>query len=111
MHTSTMHEKTRASRAESEPGLEHLKQVIEHAGHLLPAQGPITVFIHHNTLHAFEHLTFQQAVRRAAEVFGCEPYLPEERYRAALARRRIRLPELRAVLADHPGSRTSQYTA
>src|SRR5688572_16464782 len=77
-----------------------LRHAIEHASHLLPAQGPITVFIHHNTLHAFEDSTFEAAVRRGAEVFGTQPYLPEERYRAALARGRIRLPELRAVLAD-----------
>jgi uncharacterized protein len=82
---------------------DRLRHAIEHASHLLPAQGPITVFIHHNTLHAFEDLTFEQAVRRGGEVFGCQPYLPEERYRAALARGRIRLPELRAVLADDLG--------
>ena len=82
---------------------DRLRHAVGHAAHLLPAQGPITVFIHHNTLHAFEHLTFEQAVRRGGEVFGCQPYLPEERYRAALGRGRIRLPELRAVLADDLG--------
>jgi hypothetical protein len=85
--------------------LDRLRHAIEHAAHLLPAQGPITVFIHHNTLHAFEHLTFDQAVRCGADVFGCQPYLPEERYRAALSRGRIRLSELRAVLADDLGTR------
>src|SRR5262245_22960346 len=34
--------------------LARLEHPIDHAAHLLPAQGPINVFIHHNTLHAFE---------------------------------------------------------
>lgn len=80
------------------PRLERLGHAIEHAAHLLPAQGPISVFIHHNTLHAFENMKFEDAVRRGGEVFGCEPYLPEQRYREALARGRIRFSELRAVL-------------
>ena len=91
--------------------LDRLRHAIEHAAHLLPAQGPITVFIHHNTLHAFEDLPFEEAVRRGAEVFGCQPYLPEERYRAALARGRIRLPELLAVLADDLGGRAGDRVA
>ncbi|HVK13941.1 MAG TPA: putative inorganic carbon transporter subunit DabA, partial [Gemmataceae bacterium] len=77
-----------------------LRKAVAHAAHLLPAQGPISVFIHHNTLHAFEDLPFDQAVRRGGEVFGCQPYLPEERFREALARGRIRFPDLRAVLEE-----------
>lgn len=85
--------------------LDRLGEAIEHAAHLLPAQGPIDVFIHHNTLHAFEDLSFDQAVRRGGETFGCEPYLPESRYRAELNRGRIRFDDLREVLREDLGSR------
>ena len=86
--------------------LDRLKHVIEHAGHLLPAQGPITVFIHHNTLHAFEDLQFDKGVQAGARVFGCLPYLPEDRYRQELARGRIRLDDLVEVLRDDLGERS-----
>ena len=90
---------------------DQLRAALAHAAHLLPAQGPITVFIHHNTLHAFEHLPFDQAVRAGAETFGCEPYLSEDRYRAELARGRIRFDDLRAVLTDDLGDRAGERVA
>ena len=80
--------------------LDRLRHLIEHAAHLLPAQGPITVFIHHNTLHAFENLHFDEAVRRGGEIFGCEPYLSEARYHDALGRGRIRFSDLETVLGN-----------
>jgi uncharacterized protein len=91
----------------SSPQLERLRQAIEHASHLLPAQGPITVFIHHNTLHAFESMTFDEGVRRGGAIFGCEPYLSEQRYREALTRGRIRFADLRAVLEELPYPRAT----
>ena len=97
-----------AHRKQSSEALARLRHAIDHAAHLLPAQGPITVFIHHNTLHAFEELPFHEAVQRGAEVFGCQPYLTEERYREELARGRIRLRELEAVLREDLGSRAEE---
>ncbi len=88
------------SAPESHDSLKHLRHVIDHAAHLLPAQGPITVFIHHNTLHAFEDLPFTQAVKKAARVFGCQPFLTEERYREALGRGRIRFSDLEQILHE-----------
>src|SRR5687768_34409 len=85
--------------------LAHLRHEIEHAAHLLPAQGPITVFIHHNTLHAFEDLTFAEAVEKGAKTFGCQPYLSEDRYREELGHGRIRLADLEAVLHEELGAR------
>jgi len=75
-----------------------LRQAVDHAAHLLPAQGPIGVFVHHNTLHAFEHLPFEDAVLEAAETFGAEPYMAEAAYRGELARGRILAEDVEAVL-------------
>ncbi len=94
-HHSQNHEPGNCSPAARQDRLRH---AIDRAAHLLPAQGPITVFIHHNTLHAFEHLPFHEAVRLGGETFGCEPYLSEPRYREALNRGRIRFADLQAVL-------------
>src|SRR6185503_4210922 len=55
--------------------LQELKESLHHAAHLLPAQGPINVFIHHNTLHAFEELPFDEAVQAGGRLLGCQPYL------------------------------------
>jgi len=80
--------------------LDRLKHLIGQATHLLPAQGPITVFIHHNTLHAFEDVPFEEAVERGAAIFGCESYLSEERFRDLLAKGRIRFADLQAAVAE-----------
>ncbi|WDQ17535.1 DUF2309 domain-containing protein [Rhodopirellula sp. P2] len=71
---------------------------IQHARHFLPAQGPISVFVHHNTLHAFDDMPFEEAVLEGGRRFGCEPYLSEERYHEELARGRICREDLREVL-------------
>ena len=88
--------------------LEPLAEVIDHAAHLLPQQGPITVFIHHNTLHALEDLPFHEALRKGAQVFGCQPYLTEDRYRDELRRGRIRFSELQEVLEEDLGERARE---
>lgn len=75
-----------------------LRRVIEHLGHLLPKQGPIGVFVHHNTLHSFEDMPFEQAVVEAWQLFGAEPYMSEAQYRAELARGRIQMEDIDAVL-------------
>ena len=84
------------------PPRERLRNAVEHAAHLLPAQGPIGVFIHHNTLHAFEHLPFEQAVVEASRLFGTEPYMPEAAYRRDLAQGRIHIEDINAVLENEP---------
>lgn len=71
------------------------------AAEFLPAQGPLTGFIHHNTLHAFQHLPFEQAVVEGGLLYGCEPYMSEEWYRSELARGRITAADLEWALQQH----------
>src|SRR5579862_641464 len=84
--------------------LDRLRCAVENAAHLLPRQGPIGVFVHHNTLHAFEHLSFEEAVKEAAQLFDAEPYMTEAAYRAELSRGRIQLVDVDAVLDREPDS-------
>ncbi|QSQ11304.1 DUF2309 domain-containing protein [Myxococcus landrumensis] len=80
-----------------------LRAALARASHVLPAQGPIGVFVHHNTLHAFEHLPFHEAVATASQTLGAEGYLSETRFLELYRQGRITDEDLRAVLAQ-PGT-------
>ncbi|NTX50570.1 DUF2309 domain-containing protein [Myxococcus sp. CA039A] len=77
-----------------------LRAALAGASHVLPAQGPIGVFVHHNTLHAYQHLPFHEAVATASKTFGAEGYLSEARFLELYRRGRITDEDLRAVLAE-----------
>lgn len=99
-----------ASRSPYDPA-SALAEVVDRVAHLLPAQGPISVFIHHNPLHAFEHLPFEEAVVLAARKLGCETRLPERHFRAALERGRIAEGDVDAVLTADLGERGAEAIA
>lgn len=75
-----------------------LEAALEAAARNLPAQGPISIFIHHNTLHAFEELPFERAVVEGGQLLGCEPFLGANVYREAVANGRITRPALRSTV-------------
>jgi hypothetical protein len=79
----------RTIEATRAPLLDAVERAVIHARHVLPAQGPIGVFVHHNTLHAFQSLPFHEAIAAACELHDAEGYLSEERYRLELAHGRI----------------------
>ncbi len=80
-----------------------IRHLVEHAAHFLPAQGPIEVFVHHNTLHAFESQPFHTAVKAGFERYGAEPYLSEPEFRRLYAEGRITDHDLEAVLQNDLG--------
>lgn len=83
-----------------------LEAEIRRAAHLLPSQGPIASFVHHNTLHMLEHLPFHEAVKEGAATFGCAPYLTETRYQQEVQRGRIRLVDVGSVLQEQANGRS-----
>ena len=88
-----------------------IEEIVQHATHLLPAQGPIKVFVHHNTLHAFEDKQFEEGVIAGLNVFGGEPYFSEARYREELQRGRILQEDLEAVLIEDLGEAKDRLIA
>ncbi|MEY3763540.1 MAG: hypothetical protein RLZ42_200, partial [Armatimonadota bacterium] len=77
-----------------------LEHALDHSAHLLPMQGPIGVFIHHNTLHSFQHLLFEDAVVAASGIYGTQPFLLESDYQSLRKVGRIVDGDLDVALAD-----------
>jgi uncharacterized protein len=94
--------RTESARAGGHDAAGHLQHALDHAAHLLPMQGPIGVFIHHNTLHAFQHLPFEEAVVETSEIFNTKPFMEETAYRADYERGRITDADLDWVLESEP---------
>jgi uncharacterized protein YbcC (UPF0753/DUF2309 family) len=66
-----------------------IDRALARAHGVLPDQGPIGVFVHHNTLHAYQHLPFHEGVQAGAAAFDARPYLSLAEFRAAWRSGRI----------------------
>lgn len=77
--------------------------VLHELKHYLPAQSPLKDFIHHNTLHAFQHLKFHDAIRRASEILGYRVTLSLEEYRKLYAEGRIKDAILDRIIIEQKG--------
>ncbi|WP_300451670.1 DUF2309 domain-containing protein [Accumulibacter sp.] len=71
---------------------------------ILPAQAPLRDFVHHNTLHAFEHLPFAEALAAVRRLTGARPWLAEDRCRELYRQGRVSAADLAAALRQVPGA-------
>lgn len=88
-----------------------VERAIQRAHTILPDQGPIGVFVHHNTLHAFQHLPFHEGVQQGAELLGARPYLDLHEFRAAFERGRIDEYSLNESIRNTLGDRANERVA
>ena len=79
---------------------QQILHLIEHLEHVLPAQAPIKDFVHHNTLHGYQHLSFPEALAQSEEISGAKGYLSDEQFRTFFAQGRITLDDLEATLQE-----------
>jgi uncharacterized protein YbcC (UPF0753/DUF2309 family) len=87
-------------------------EVLHELKHYLPAQAPLKDFIHHNTLHAFQHLKFYDALRNASEIFGYKTTLSLNDYRVLYKKNRINKTVLDKVISDKKGiSNLEEWTS
>jgi hypothetical protein len=64
--------------------------IIHELKHLLPSQQALKDFIHHNSLHAFQHMKFYDAIFKASKIFGFQVHLQLSEFREMNKTGRIR---------------------
>ena len=75
-----------------------LLHVLAHFEHTLPAQASIRDFVHHNTLHGYQSMAFEDALRASNDLTGAYSFWPQEKFRNAYLKGRMNDTDLNQVL-------------
>ncbi len=79
------------------------QHVLHQLTHYLPSQTPLKDFIHHNSLHAFQHMKFFDAIFTASKIFGYQVTLQLSEFRELYKTGRIRNEVLDRIIAEKKG--------
>ncbi len=80
-----------------------IDHVLHELHHYLPAQAPLKDFVHHNTLHAFQHHNFHDGMQKAAQIFGYQVYLTLQEYRDLFQKNKINAEILEKRIIENKG--------
>jgi uncharacterized protein YbcC (UPF0753/DUF2309 family) len=83
--------------------------VLQELKHYLPSQAPLKDFIHHNTLHAFQHKKFHEGLHEASKIFGYKTYLQLAEYRNLFSEGKISEEILNSILENRKGNNVSLW--
>ncbi|MBC7850068.1 MAG: DUF2309 family protein, partial [Chitinophagaceae bacterium] len=77
--------------------------ILHELRHYLPTQTPLKDFIHHNSLHAFQHMKFYDAIFKASKIFGFQVTLQLAEFRQLHEIRRIKDEVLDRIIINSTG--------
>ena len=78
--------------------------VLHELKHYLPSQTPLKDFIHHNSLHAFQHMKFYDAIFKASKIFGYQVTLQLTEFRELFKIGRINNEVLERIITEKKGA-------
>lgn len=89
---------------QSNDKIKEFKQILHEIAHYLPSQMTLKDFVHHNSLHAFQHESFYEGIFRASKIFGFKVTLQLADYRKLFQLGRIREEVIERIIIDRKSS-------